>query len=146
MNDTNQTTDFVDHNGRITAIDTEKGTITVSLFDEADCGGCPAGKLCENFAPDKNVMKVNVANAADYKVGEFVTIRGTERLHRKAITLVTVIPTLALLVVMIGVYLLTGSQLAACLSALGAMIIFFAGLYLMRNKLAHEFRWEVVRG
>lgn len=135
--------EYIDHRGRITSIDNDKSTVTVSLLEEADCGGCPAGKLCSNFSPDKNVVTVHVADISQYKTGDFVVVRGTERLHRKAIMLATVIPSLALVAVMIGIYLLTGSQLAACLSALGAMIIFFLGLYLMRNRLAHEFVFEI---
>lgn len=137
--------EYIEHQGRVTAVDTDEGTVTVSLLEEADCGECPAGKLCTNFTPDKNIITVPVKNAADYKTGDFVKVRGTERLHRKAIMLATVIPSLALLIVMIGIYLLTGSQLAACLSALGAMIVFFVGLYLMRNRLAHEFVFEIVK-
>lgn len=137
--------DYVDHKGRISAVNEGKGTVTVTLLEQADCGECPAHKLCNNFTPDKNVVEVQVPDASQYKIGEFVAVRGTERLHRKAIMLVTVIPTLALIVVMIGIYLLTDSQLAACLSALGAMIVFFVGLYLVRNKLAHEFVFEIVR-
>ena len=131
--------DFIDHQGRVTAVNTEKGTVTVALLEEAECGGCPAGKLCNNFSPDKNIMEVATADASRYKVGDFVKVRGAERIHRKAIMIATVIPSLALIVVMIGVYLLTGSQLAASLSALGAMILFFAGLFLIRKKLAREF-------
>ena len=137
--------EYINHEGRITAIDTEKKTVTVTLLEDADCGECPAGKLCTNFLPDKNKVTVPVADTAEYKVEDFVTVRGTERLHRKAIMLITVIPSLALVAVMIGIYLLTGSQLAACLSALGAMIIFFFGLYLARHKLAHEFVFEIIK-
>lgn len=137
--------EYIDHNGRITAINPGKGTVTVSLIEEADCGECPAGKLCNNFSPDKNVLEIPVANPGDYRIGEFVGVRGSERLHRKAIVLVTVIPSLALIAVMIGIYLLTGSQLAACLSAIGAMIVFFSGLYLARHRLAHEFVFEIVK-
>lgn len=137
--------EYIDHTGRVTSIDLSRRTITVTLLEEADCGGCPAGKLCSNFAPDKNVVTVNVPDPSAYQIGDFVAVRGTERLHRKAIMLATVIPTFALLAVMIGIYLLTGSQLAACLSALGAMLVFFVGLYLMRNKLAHEFVFEVIK-
>ena len=137
--------EYIDHNGRISKVSQEDKTITVTIIDHADCGGCPAGKLCSNFTPDKNVVQVSVSNPGDFKVGEFVAIRGSERLHRKAIVIVTVIPSLALIAVMIGIYLLTGSQLAACLSAIGAMLVFFYGLYLMRHKLAHEFVFEVVK-
>lgn len=137
--------EYIDHRGRITAINREKGTVTVSLIEEADCGECPAGKMCNNFLPDKNILEIAVENPSAYKMGDFVEVRASERLHRKAIIIVTVIPSLALLAVMIGLYLLTGSQLTACLSGLGAMIVFFFGLYLMRNKLAHEFVFEIVK-
>lgn len=137
--------EYIEHDGRITAIDKEKRTVTVTLVEDADCGECPAGKLCRNFTPDKNKVEIAVVNPGEYKVGEFVSVRGSERLHRKAIMIATVIPSLALLVVMIGIYLLTRSQLAACLSGIGAMLIFFFGLYLMRNKLAHEFVFEIIK-
>lgn len=136
--------EYIEHSGRVTSIDREEDTVTVTLTENADCGECPATKLCNNFSPDKNSVTVKVHHAGDFEVGDFVTVRGTERLHRKAIMLATVIPTGALLVVMIGIYLLTRSQLAACLSGLGAMVIFFAGLYLVRNRLAHEFSFEVI--
>lgn len=138
--------EYIDHNGRITAIDAGNHTVTVTLLEEADCGECPAGKLCTSFLSDRNVVVVPVADISNYKEGDFVAVRGTERLHRKAIMLATVIPSLALVVVMIGIYLLTGSQLAACLSALGAMILFFVGLYLIRHRLAHEFIFEIIKG
>lgn len=135
--------EYIEHQGRITRIDASKKIVMVALEEQADCGECPAGKLCENFSPDRNVVKVPVADVSPFKTGDFVMVRGTERLHRKAIMLVTVIPTIALIVVMIGIYLLTGSQLAACLSSLGAMIFFFIALFMMRNKLAHEFVFEI---
>lgn len=137
--------EYIDHDGRVSSINVKDKTITVSIIDHADCGGCPAGKLCNNFDPDKNIVVIPVARPDAYEVGDFVTVRGTERLHRKAIMIATVIPSIALVAVMIGIYLLTGSQLAACLSGLGAMILFFAGLYMMRNKIAHEFNFEVIK-
>ena len=138
-----QEIEYIDHDGRIKSVDPERGTVTVAMTEDADCGGCPAGKLCRNFAPDTDMVEVPVKNPEDFKPGDFVTVRGSERLHRKAIMLITVIPSIALLAVMIGIYLLTGSQLTACLCGIGAMLLFFWGLYLIRNKLAHEFVFEV---
>lgn len=140
-----QEIEYIEHEGRVKSVDPQKGTVTVSLTEEADCGECPAGKLCNNFAPDKNLVEIAVGNPSDYKEGEFVKVRASERLHRKAIMIATVVPTLALLVVMIGIYLLTGSQVAACVSGLGTMVVFFGGLYLLRHHLAHEFVFEIVK-
>lgn len=136
--------EYIEHDGRVTAVDRDEKIVTVTLVEEADCGECPAAKLCNNFSPDKNVVSIPVEDPDAYKVGDFVTVRGTERLHRKAIMIATVIPSVALVAVMIGIYLLTASQLAACLSGIGAMILFFFGLYLMRHKLAHEFVFEIL--
>ena len=140
-----QEIEYIEHDGRISAIDADKSIVTVTFLDNADCGACPASKICNDFSGDKNKVDIQVANVNDYKIGEFVNLRGTERLHRKAIMLATVIPSLALIVVMIGIYLLTANQLAACLSGLGAMIVFFVGLYLMRNRLAHEFTFQIIK-
>lgn len=137
--------EYIDHDGRITSIDSEKSSVTVTFLEHADCGECPATKLCNNFTPDKNRVDIPVRDVKDFEVGDFVTVRGTERLHRKAIMLATVIPSVALIAVMIGIYLLTADQLAACLSGLGAMILFFVGLYLFRNKLAHEFNFDIIK-
>lgn len=137
--------EYIDHEGRVSAIDTEKGTVSVTLLEQADCGECPAHKLCNNFTPEKNLVEVAVSDPGAFKVGEFVKVRGTERLHRQAIMIATVIPSVALMVVMIGIYLLTDSQLAACLGGLGSMILFFLGLYLFRERLAHEFTFEIIR-
>lgn len=135
--------EYIDHDGRIEAIDLEKGIVTVSLTEDEDCGGCPASKLCQNFISDNNRIEIHVKAPFNYKIGEEVTVQGSERLHRKAIMLLTVIPSVALIAIMIGIYLLTGSQLASSLCAIGAMIVFFYGLYLMRNRLAHEFVFEI---
>ena len=135
--------DFVEHQGRVTSINTAKGTLTVTFIEDADCGGCPASKLCANFSPDKNTMEIPVDSISEYKVGDFVVVEAAERLHRKAIIIVTVIPSFALIAVMIGIYLLTHSQLAACLSGLGAMAAFFIGLFLIRKKLAREFVFNI---
>lgn len=137
--------EYIEHDGRISAIDKEKRIVTVTFLDNADCGACPAHKLCNNFDGQKNNVDVPVADTSKYTVGEFVYLRGTERLHRKAIMMATVIPCATVIVVMIGIYLLTANQLAACLSGFGAMIFFFIGLYLMRNRIAHEFSFEIVK-
>lgn len=133
--------EYVAHRGIITGIDKDRHTLRVALSDADDCGGCPAAKIC-GAASGKNTIEVNVTDTSRYHIGDRITVKGTERIHRKAIMLATVIPSLILIVIMTGVYMATGNQLTACLSAIGAMIIFFYILYRLRNKLRHEFRFE----
>lgn len=65
-------------------------------------------------------------------------------MHRKAIMYATVLPCIALVAVMVAVYLLTLNQLAAALSGIGVMILFFFILWCSRNKIAHEFCFTIV--
>ncbi len=135
----------ITHTGTVTAADAARGTLTVRLDEEGECGGCPAAKICS--APGSKSREVSVqagrALASTLKPGARVTLAGTEMMHRRAIMLATVIPCLALIAVMTGVYLLTLSQTAAALSGLGAMVLFFGALYLCRNRIAHEFVFRV---
>lgn len=140
-----QEIEYIDHGATVTAVDLQKNTVTVTLSEDEECGGCPAGKLCHNFAPDKNRMEIAVADASSFKVGEQVTVRGSEKLQMQAVVLINLIPTIAIIVVLIGIYLLTGSQLTAGICALGALVFFFIGIYMIRHKLAKEFVFKIIK-
>lgn len=135
--------DCIDHHGIVTAVDAAAGTVTVIINEEDECDCCPAAKLCT--IKDKTADRITVASdrAGDFKKGEEVTLRASERMHRKAILLATVIPCVVLVAVMVGVYLITFNQLAAALCGLGTMIAFFIILY--RNHVAHEFNLEILK-
>ena len=137
--------DCIDHHGIVTAVDAAAGTVTVIIKEEDECDCCPAAKLCT--IKDKTADRITVASdrAGDFKKGEEVTLRASERMHRKAILLATVIPCVVLVAVMVGVYLITFNQLAAALCGLGTMIAFFIILYLCRNHVAHEFNLEILK-
>lgn len=141
-----QEIEYIEHDGVIKFVDVANSTIVVMLNDANECGECPAAKLCSSPSSADTTVTVAVRNPRDYKLGDEVTVRGSECLHQKAIMLATVIPSIALIGVMILVYWLTGEQLTACLSGIGAMVLFFFLLWICRDKLAHEFAFEVVSG
>lgn len=141
--------EYIDHKGTVLAIDRHPvaGSLTASvrIDDSNECGGCPAARLCGVTGGDTPTLNVVVPKreATRLRVGDRVTVRGTERMHHRAIMLATVLPCLTLVAVMVGVYLVTGSQLLAALCGLGAMVIFFCLLFAARNKVAHEFSFTV---
>ena len=83
--------DCIDHHGIVTAVDAAAGTVTVIINEEDECDCCPAAKLCT--IKDKTADRITVASdrAGDFKKGEEVTLRASERMHRKAILLATVV-------------------------------------------------------
>ena len=138
--------DHIDDEGTVMRINIPEGTLKVKLEHGDDCGTCPAARLCNIAGGGKSdTMELPVRHPERFHVGERVTLRGTEQMHRKAIMLCTVLPCIVLIAVMVAVYLLTFDQLAAALAGAGATVFFFIILYAMRNRIAHEFVFEVVK-
>ena len=78
-------------------------------------------------------------------IGDKVEVAGSEQLHRKAIRLLMLYPTMAIIAVMVGVYLLWGNQLMAALAGVGVMFMFFIILYVCRNCINREFVFVIKR-
>lgn len=129
----------IDHTGTVVSVN--PGSVKVSIDTDGECGSCPAAKLCKGSEQSTLEIPTNAANS--FKRGDRVILTGTEQMHRKAIMLATVLPCIALIAVMIIVYLLTFSQIAAALCGLGTTLVFFMILYLCRNKIAHEFNFTI---
>lgn len=132
------------HRAVVTAVESGRG-VSVRILDKDACDGCAAASLCHSASPDGSTeIFIETHDASRYHKGDTVEIEGTERLHRKAIRLVTVYPTLTVIAVMTGVYLLTANQLAAALSALAVMLLFFILLWIARGRLSREFAFRII--
>lgn len=139
---TTETIDSITHQGTVRRVNPENGTITVALQKSVDeCGNCPVSGLCE--ASRSETLTVKVANPRSFKTGDKMELTGTERMHPKTLKMATVIPCIALVAAMTGIYIATGDQFAAVTGGLGVMVFFFAMLYAFRNKIRHEFTFEV---
>lgn len=137
--------DSIEHTATVVKCDGQNRRITVRIDTDGECGACPAARLCAAASKDGRTVSVPMPRRGRQpKPGDRVTVRGTERMHRRAIMLATVLPCIALVAVMTLVYVLTFSQAAAALSGIGAMTLFFLLLYLCRNRVEHEFEFEVV--
>ena len=141
--------EHIDHQGTVTAIsaNSAEGTLTatVKLEGNHDCSGCRAAALCGVAGKGSDTISVPLTahEAGRLHIGDRVTLRGTERMHRRAIMLATVLPCVTLVAVMVALYLLTGSQPVAAIGGLAAMVIFFLVLFLARNRVAHEFSFTL---
>ena len=136
--------EYIDHEAIIEEIDFSTKTLRVRIDDADECGDCPAASTCWNDGQPSNKISVFTDNPSQYEVGDIVIVRGTERMHRKAIMWATVLPCIGLVAIMVGIYLLTGNQLAAALSGLGFTFLSYLLLYFYRNKIAHEFNFVII--
>lgn len=137
-------TDYIDHQAIVETVNKEAHSITVRIDDKEECGECPASKFCGSNGQPSNKVIINADNVDQYRKGDIITIRGTEQMHRKAVMYATVLPCIALVAVMVGIYLLTGNQLTAALCGIGVTILFYILIYICRNRIAHEFTFTIV--
>ena len=135
---------FIDHEGIITDIDNQNHIIKVRIDNLNECGDCPAIETCENNGSPSNEISIYTQESFKYKVNDIITVRGTEKMHRKAIIIAMFIPFLVFVAVIVGVYLLTQSQLASSLSGIGTIILFFIFLWLGKNKISKEFTFTII--
>ncbi len=141
-------TEYIDsilHDGIVVRTDLTSGKVIVKIIDdEADCGSCPAAVVCSIAGnKSKELLEIPCDNPDRFRPGEKVRVSGSEKLHQKAIILAIVIPCAIMLVVMTTIYLLTASQLSAALGGLGSTAFFFILLYLMRDRVRHEFIFSI---
>lgn len=139
-----ETIDYIDHTAVVRSVNTGRGTVTVELTESAGCSGCAAASICNPKGKKIETLEVAVSRPESYREGEKVLLRGTAMMHRKAITVATVIPSIALIVVMVAIYVLTADQAAAALGGLGSMVFFFVMLWLFRDRLAKEFTFQLI--
>lgn len=136
--------DHIEHDGIVLSRDLRQGTVKVRLTDADDCSACPAANLCNIAGNTHNdTITVETLHPQRFMPGTKVRVIGTERMHRRAIMLATVIPCIVMLAVMVLIYVFTANQLAAALGGLGSAIFFFMALYLMREKVRHEFAFTI---
>lgn len=138
------TIDHIDHKAIVVSSDPERNLVNVRIDDSGECGTCPAAALCGVNGTSSNTISIYTKKAGKYKKHDIVTVRGTEKMHRKAIMYATVLPSIAMMAVMVAVYVTTLNQLAAALAGIGTMLLFFILLWAARNKVAHEFSFSIV--
>lgn len=134
--------DEIVHHALVTQVGV--GTARVRFSELSECRGCAVASLCTG-GRGKDYLDVRVSAGMHVRPGDRVEIAGTEQLHRKAIRLLTVYPTLAIIAVMVGLYLLTGNELMAAFAAMGVMVALCVILYLCRRRIAHEFVFTIKR-
>ena len=90
-------------------------------------------------------MTIRAPRPARFSIGEKDIISGREALHRKAIMLATVFPCLILILSMVVIFILTADQTLSVVVGLSLTVLFYIILYLMRNRIAHEFTFTITK-
>ena len=131
----------VSHKGKIVRM-TPQGT-TVSILQHAACGECHAAGLCGMADLAEKTVEVPTDPYAFRNVGDQVEVLLKASMGMKAVWLCYAIPLVILLGTVLGLMALGAPEIPAASAGLGAIGLYYIGLYLFRNKLRNEYVFTI---
>lgn len=131
----------ISHKGKITRITPQ--VTTVSILQHAACGECHIAGLCTMAELAEKTVDVPTDPYAFYKVGDEVEVILKASMGFKAVWLCYAIPLVVLLGVVLLLMALGAGEMAAAVSGLGAIGLYYLALYLFRDKLKNEYIFTI---
>ena len=131
----------VSHIGKIVRITPQ--VTTVSILQHAACGECHAAGLCGMADLAEKTVEVPTDPYAFHNVGDQVEVLLKASMGMKAVWLCYAIPLVILLGTVLGLMALGAPEIPAASAGLGAIGLYYIGLYLFRNKLRNEYVFTI---
>ena len=131
----------VSHIGKIVRIAPQ--VTTVSILQHAACGECHAAGLCGMADLAEKTVEVPTDPYAFRNVGDQVEVLLKASMGMKAVWLCYAIPLVILLGTVLGLMALGAPEIPAASAGLGALGLYYIGLYLFRNKLRNEYVFTI---
>ncbi len=132
---------LLEHRGVVSEVGEKM--VEVEFVTESACGECKAKGLCGVDEGDKRFVTVWEPNAQYFVVGEEVMIGVSEVMGMKAAVYAYIIPFF----ILIGGLLLTTrlgwGEVAAGLSSLGVMCLYYVVLWLFRRRIEKEIVFKI---
>ena len=130
----------ISHSGIIESID--ERCIHVRIVQTSACAACKVAGYC-NAAESKEKIVDVYKPAGSLKVGDAVTVTASSQIATQALLYGFAYPFVLLVVVLVVVLWLTGNEATAGLSALGALLPYYAVLYLLRDRHRERFAFDI---
>lgn len=124
----------IEHKGIVLSV--EEGIVRVAIEVNEACGSCASRKACSMGQSEKREITVYTADASDYTVGEQVEVGAKQTLGVVAVLLCYVAPLMVLVASLATAVALGTSDGIAALVSLSSILIYYAILYLFRNRIS----------
>ena len=118
-------------------------TTTVVFLQHGAFSGCHAAGLCGMADLAEKTVQVPTDPYANYQVGDQVQVLLKASMGMKAVWLAYFIPLLVMLAVILGLIALRVAEVPAALAGLGALAVYYLGLWLLRGKLQNEYVFTI---
>lgn len=133
--------DMISHRGRIVEVTPE--LTSVEIVSESACASCHAKGFCGLGSAKTKLVEVPTRPWDDFKVGDEVEVEFKASMGHKAVWIAYVIP-FALMVTFLLVLSLSGvGELASGLGAIGIVCLYYALIWLLRDRLRKEYIFNI---
>lgn len=126
----------IEHKGRVVFVEGDR--IDVEMTVEGACATCRAAKACGMGESSDKTVSLLTASARLYEVGDEVMVSIERKMGIKAATYAYIVPFFVMVAVLFVLFDLGMSETVAGLSALGAVAVYYVGLWFFRYRIEKE--------
>lgn len=131
----------IKHNGVVDGV--EEGCVRVRILQSSACSACKVAAHCNASETKEKIIEVQVADAVKYQQGDSVVVVADTIVGFRASLYGYLLPLILMVVALVAVQKTTQSEGLAAVSALGILIPYYIGLYLLRNKLQNKLSFSL---
>jgi sigma-E factor negative regulatory protein RseC len=132
----------ITHSGVVERV--EGDCVKVRIVQTSACAACKVAAHCNaSESKEKIVDVLNVAHAESLRKGDNVVVSASGDVAGNALLLGFGLPFIVLVAVLVAVLLLTDNEGLAAVSALVALIPYYAVLWLFRDRIRRKMAFEL---
>jgi len=133
--------DKIRHSGVVNSV--AEGVVTVRILQTSACAACKVGSYCHVSESKEKLVDVCCDNVAAYRPGQEVVVTASRQVAFRATLLAFIVPLVILMVVLVVAIRATGSEAVAALSALGALMLWYSLLWLLRSTISSQVSFQI---
>ena len=131
----------IKHNGVVDGV--EESCVRVRILQSSACSACKVAAHCNASETKEKIIEVQGADADRYQRGDSVIVVADTAVGFRASLYGYLLPLILMVVSLVAVLKITQSEGYAAVSALGILIPYYIGLYLLRNKLRNKLSFSL---
>ena len=131
----------IKHAGVVDGVEGE--CVRVRILQSSACSACKVASHCNASETKEKIIEVQVADADRYQRGDSVIVVADTAVGFHASLYGYLLPLILMVVSLVAVLKITQSEGYAAMSALGILIPYYIGLYLLRNKLRNKLSFSL---
>lgn len=133
----------IEHSGEVVRVEADR--VAVRIQAQGACVTCRAREACGMGEAREKIVEVHTPHAAQYGVGEPVTVGVARRMGATAVVLAYVVPFFFLLGALALSAALGIAEGVAAFAALGAVAVWYLLLWLGRRKIDDTIHFTITK-